>query len=93
MNNPKNVLNYQGILTAVQGAVQTNIGQSNLTKLANHQLDAQSRWSVESISVDGAGATSTTYSMGAQPLYVMIPDEQTVTSARQKIADTLSGSR
>lgn len=91
MNNPKNVLNYRNILTAVQGAVQTNIGQDSLAQLANHQLDTLGSWNVESIAVDGTGAMSSTYSMGAQPLYVMVPDEQTVALARQKIAETLGG--
>ncbi len=91
MNNPRNILNYQSILKAAQSAVQTNIGQDNLTKLANRQLDTLHAWSVESISVDGTGATSATYSMGAQPLYVMVPDQQTVDVAKQKITDTLKG--
>ena len=91
MNNPKNLLNYQKILGAVQGAVQTNLGQDNLAKLANHQLDTLKKWSVESISVDGAGATLATHSMGAQPLYVMVPDQQTVDTAKQRITSTLHG--
>ncbi len=91
MNNPKNILNYKNILNAVQGAVQTNISQESLTQLANHQLDTLKKWSVESISVDGAGATAATYSMGTQQLYVMVPDQQTVDIAKQKIADTLGG--
>lgn len=92
MNNLRNLLRYQAILHAVQGAIQTNIGEENLAKLANHQLDTLRGWSVESISVDGSGAMSPTYSMGAQPLYVMVPDQQTVATAKQKIADVL-GSR
>lgn len=91
LNNPKNVLNYQAILGAVQGAVQTNIGQDNLARLANQQLDTLRPWKVYSISVDGTGATAATYSMGAQQLYVMIPDQQTIDTAKQKIADTLGG--
>ncbi len=91
LNNPKNVLNYQAILGAVQGAVQTNIGQDNLARLANQQLDTLRPWKVYSISVDGTGATAATYSMGAQQLYVMIPDQQTIDTAKQKIAETLGG--
>lgn len=47
------------------------------------------RWQVTSIDVDGTGATSPTYSMGSMPLYVMIPNQQTVDAAKQQIADTL----
>lgn len=89
MNNPSNILNYQSILRATQSAVQTNLGQDSLAKLANRQLDSLKKWSVESISVDGTGATAATYSMGTQQLYVMVPDQQTVDTAKQKIADTI----
>ena len=91
MNNPENILNYKRILNAVQGAVETNISRDGLTKIANHQLDTLSTWNVESISVDGTGASAATYSMGPQQLYVMMPNQETVDIAKQKIADTLRG--
>lgn len=89
LNNPRNVLNYQAILGAVQGAVQTNIGQDNLARLANQQLDTLRPWKVYSISVDGTGASEATYSMGAQPLYVMVPDQASLDAAKRKIDDYL----
>ena len=92
LNNPRNVLNYQAIMKAVKGAVQTNLSEGDLTKLINQQLDTMKAWSTESIAVDGTGAMNATYSMGNQRLYVMIPDQATVDAAKQKIADTLNGS-
>jgi len=88
MNDPKNMLNYRKILNATAGAVQTNMGGDSLAKLVNHQLDTMHPWKVTSISVDGTGAMLPTYSAGAQPLYVMVPDEQTVDVAKKAIADT-----
>jgi hypothetical protein len=44
---------------------------------------------VESISVDGTGKTAPTYTMGAQPLYVMEPSIDTVNAAKAKIAEYL----
>lgn len=91
LNNPRNVLNYQAIMKAVKGAVQTNLSEGDLTKLINQQLDTMKAWSTESIAVDGTGEMNATYSMGNQQLYVMIPDQATVDAAKQKIADTLNG--
>ena len=49
------------------------------------------KWNVESISLDGTGAMLPTYSMGSNlPLYVMIPDENTIKIAKQKINEYLN---
>ena len=48
-----------------------------------------SGWKFETISVNGTGASQTTYSAGSQKLYVMIPDMSTVEAAKTKINTTL----
>jgi hypothetical protein len=43
-------------------------------------------WQVKSIAVDGTGTYQPTYSMGAnRPLYVMIPDPESVQKVREEI--------
>ena len=61
-----------------------------ITDFARYQLNSLAEWQVESISLDGYGDMLPTYSMGAQRLYVMIPDESTVANAKQKIAEYLA---
>ena len=85
LSEPKNAIRYNKILANLQGSLQTNMSQPRINALAKTQLDDMKHWKVESISVDGTGATQQTYSMGAQPLYVMIPDESSVKYARQMI--------
>ena len=46
------------------------------------QLNDMSGWKIDSISVDGTGSSKYTYSYPSQALYVMIPDEETVNSAK-----------
>ena len=53
------------------------------------QLNDFKGWRVESMSVDGAGATRQTYSMGAMPLYVMIPDSASIERAKERIEEYL----
>ena len=89
LSEPSNIVHYTSLLGTLQGSVQTNISEASLTTLANKQLDDMKRWQVTSIDVDGTGATSPTYSMGSMPLYVMIPNQQTVDTAKQQITDTL----
>lgn len=90
LSDPKNAVNYQAILGSLQGAIQTNMSRDELSQLARQQLDGMKRWQTESISVDGAGATAPTYSMGAQPLYVMVPDQATVDAAKAKMQTYLA---
>ena len=50
------------------------------------QLDSPKDWQVESIAVNGEGILSPTYSMGEnQPLYVMIPDMESVQNMTKMI--------
>lgn len=85
MSDPNSAVNYQAILGSLSRAIQTNMTPQVLAQLANRQLDDMKGWKTESVSVDGTGSTAATYSMGSQPLYVMIPDQQTVDAARVKI--------
>lgn len=85
MSDSKSLVNYQAILNSLSGAMQTNMPPQVLAQLANQQLNDMKRWQSESISVDGAGANAPTYSMGAQQLYVMVPDQATVDVAKAKI--------
>ena len=48
-------------------------------------------WQFESISVDGTGAYRLTYSYSAKELYVMIPDMDTVETAKEAIKAVLNG--
>lgn len=89
MNKPQNAVHMNEVLAAVKGSLDTNVGEQAIKQFIRAQLNDVKAWRVESISVDGTGAMLPTYSMGAQPLYVMIPDELSLAEARQRIANTL----
>lgn len=82
MSTPGALVNYQSLLNSVGGAVQTNIPPAFITSLASSQVQGGKRWSTKSISVDGTGSKGPTYSMGAQQLYIMIPDQTSLQAAR-----------
>ena len=89
MSRPENALYMNAILGAVSNSVETDLTEQSLKRLIRMQLDDMRKWTVESIAVDGSGSMQPTYSMGAQKLYVMIPNEQTLDVARQRIQATL----
>ena len=89
MSEPRNLTRYNAILSTLQSSLQTNMSQETIASLIKMQLNDFKGWQVESISVDGAGATRQTYSMGAMPLYVMIPDGASVERAKERIGEYL----
>ena len=89
MSEPSMVLQANGILNAVNGVFETNMPTSDITKLIRGQLNTAAKWTVTSTSVDGSGASEPTYSMGAQRLYVMIPNEASLQTARRQLQNAL----
>ena len=89
MSEPRNLTRYNAILSTLQSSLQTNMSQEAIASLIKMQLNDFKGWKVESTSVDGAGATRQTYSMGAMPLYVMIPDSASVERAKERIGEYL----
>ena len=83
------VVYYQSILSSLTGTFQTDASRAQTSALIKQQLNSLGDWKVESISVDGVGKTAPTYTMGAQPLYVMEPSIDTVNAAKAKIAEYL----
>ena len=89
MSEPRNLTRYNAILSTLQSSLQTNMSQETIASLIKMQLNDFKGWRVESMSVDGAGATRQTYSMGAMPLYVMIPDSASIERAKERIREYL----
>ena len=89
LNSTTILTKYTSILNSLSGSFQTNIAQEDISKLVKDQLNDMSGWKFETISVNGTGASQTTYSAGSQKLYVMIPDMSTVEAAKTKINTTL----
>ncbi len=85
MSQPMTLISYQTILKSLDGTFQTNASSKEIGSIINQQLTSFGSWQTTSISVDGTGSTNVTYSMGNQPLYVMVPDVSTVNAAKAEI--------
>lgn len=84
-SNPTELLKYQNILKSLGKTIQTNASRDEITSLLNQQMNTLKKWQTESISVTGSGKTSSTYSMGSMPLYVMEPDLESLYAAKSSI--------
>lgn len=89
MSDPHYAVRYSDILAAADGSFETSLTYDEITNFARSQLNSMRKWSVESIQLDGTGSMQPTYSMGAQKLYVMIPDQATITATQAKIREYL----
>ena len=89
LNSTTLLTKYTSILNSLEGSFQTNIKQEEISSLVKGQLNDMSSWTIKNNSLTGTGATSTTYSMGSQKLYVMIPSSTSVQEAKEKIADVM----
>jgi LCP family protein required for cell wall assembly len=80
---------YSKILDAAKGTFQTSFTDEEIKDFARWQLAELKHWTTENIQLDGTGSMQPTYSMGSMKLYVMIPDQNTIVAAKQKIAEYL----
>lgn len=79
------ITNYSSILNTLSESFQTNMDSGRIYSFVQYQLDQMPKWTFESQSVDGSGASNYTYSMPHTKLYVMIPDMDTVKKAQEKM--------
>lgn len=86
MSDKSILLKYPQLLGTVKDQIQTNMTDSELSALVKMQIGSMASWEIDTVSITGTGRMSATYSMGSQPVYVMIPSETSVTAAKNAIA-------
>ena len=89
VTSPSILTKYQSILDRTSGKFTTDFSEKNIAKLVKHQLDKNTKWQIESYSLNGTDGRERTYSYPSKSLYVMIPDEESVKTAKDKINEYL----
>lgn len=87
------VVKYNSLLNSLKKSFVTNMPSESLTSLIKMQLNNNVKWNITSASLDGTNAREFTYSYKSNKLYVMIPDQTTITNAQQMINDVKSGKK
>lgn len=85
------ITKYTNILNSLQSSFQTNMDSNKIYSLVNMQLDKMPSWEIKSISLDGTGKSEYTYSYSGQRLYVMEPDINTISDAKERIKEVMQG--
>ena len=76
---------YDKILESFSDLYRTDIPEDYIKLMVKNQLEDMASWKVERQYVVGSGAMLETYSMPGWTLWVMIPDEASMNSAKAKI--------
>lgn len=88
--SPSILVNYTSFMNALNGAFETNMSQSEISRLIQNQISNGTSWSFVQYSLDGTGSTEMCAELG-DAAYVMIPDESTVHTAKDKIEAVVNG--
>ncbi len=82
---------FDALLDSLKGSFQTNMEYTKMLDIVRMQISDGASWNISSISVDGAGSSERTYSMGKTRLSVLIPYAGSVNKAEALIDDVLEG--
>ena len=89
LSNPKYLLKYNDLLNATNDSFETDMSYEEITSLIKEEISSLAKWEIETYNLSGFDSSGPTYSMGSQVLYVMIPDQSTVNTAKIKIEEYL----
>ncbi len=92
IKSPTVLMSFSKLMDAVSDCFVTSLSQEQISALVRMQLGDLASWDIESCSVTGSsGKSSQCYSAKGQSLYVMKPDESSVSKAKELIASVLGG--
>ena len=92
LKSPTVLMSFSKLMEAVSDCFVTSLSQEQISALVRMQLGDLASWDIESCSVTGSsGKSSQCYSAKGQSLYVMKPDESSVSKAKELIASVLGG--
>lgn len=91
LNNATTLISeYTNILKVLDGKFATNMDMNEVLNLIKYELDDLKDYNIESIQVDGYGDMGETYSYPYQKLWIMIPNQDTIDSAKSSINKVLN---
>lgn len=76
---------YSNILDSLSGSFNTNIDQNDISSIVKEQLEKMPSWKIKTTSLAGTASEGPTYSLGSQPVSIMMPDEKSIEEARNEI--------
>ena len=90
ITSPAIVTNYASIMDSMANTFSTTMSNDEISDLIKYQLNSNSKWKMEQYMVNGTGDTLMCAELG-DAASVMVPDQSTVTTAKNKIDAVLAG--
>ena len=90
ITSPAIVTNYASIMDSMSYTFSTTMSNDEISSLIKYQLNSNPKWKMEQYMVNGTGDTLMCAELG-DAAYVMVPDQSTVTTAKNKINAVLAG--
>ena len=90
VTSPAIVTNYASIMDSMSDTFSTTMSSQEISSLIKYQLNKNPKWKMEQYMVNGTGDTLMCAELG-DAAYVMVPDQSTVTTAKNKINAVLAG--
>ena len=92
IKSPALLMGFSKIMDAASDCFVTSFSQDQISALVRMQLSDFAEWDIESYTVTGTSSSSIKcYSAKGQKLYVMKPDDSSVSKAREMLASVLGG--
>ena len=90
ITSPAIVTNYASIMDAMSNTFSTTMSSSEISDLIKYQINNNPKWKMEQYMVNGTGDTLMCAELG-DAASVMVPDQSTVKTAKDKINAVLAG--
>lgn len=90
VTSPAIVTNYAQIMDSMANTFSTTMSNDEISSLIKYQLNKNPKWKMEQYMVNGTGDTLMCAELG-DAASVMVPDQSTVTTAKNKINAVLAG--
>ena len=90
VTSPSVITNYASIMDSFANTFSTTMSSDEISSLIKYQLNNNPKWKMEQYMVDGTGDTLMCAELG-NAAYVMVPDQSTVNTAKDKINAVLAG--
>nr|MCR5787885.1 LCP family protein [Bacilli bacterium] len=89
VSNKSILVKYNDLLKSLKPSIVTNFTNSEITSFVKNQIKKDTKWQIEYVNLDGTDGYEYTYSYQRNKLYVMIPDESTIETAKEKINELM----
>ena len=87
MSTTKILLKYNSFLEKLSNKLETNMKESEIISLIKLQIKNKIKWDISTYNLDGENSLEYTYTYPKEKLYVMLPSDEILKTAKMKIKE------